>query len=363
MATLKEIAREAQVSESLVSRFFNGDPTLKIREDKRDRILSAREKLGGYRANQAAFSLAKGRAHNFVMPVRRGYSLDWIQSEIGQDVTTQAMETALKAQRFRLSLTFFQESDKHAMFAELIQERSYYDGFIMRNGVADPPLAKLFKENRVVHVSQDIRDEALGLNVVCDNAVHGMQQAFEHLAALGHQRIGYLGMVHPDETSRREHPGIRETLFNQVGKERGVPRELNWDCTPTALVDNAWLDVHWHQRVRQCFTDFLSRPAAERGTALIAQDDRLALEFIDVMQSLALTPGKDVSIIGYDNLEDGVTDHEPLLTTLETSRALIGRRTAEMLLEQVLQGRDDHIREHIAVDLIVRGSTGPAPKK
>ena len=48
-ATMTEIAREANVSVSLVSRLLNEDSTLQIREDKRRRILDVRDRLGGVR--------------------------------------------------------------------------------------------------------------------------------------------------------------------------------------------------------------------------------------------------------------------------------------------------------------------------
>jgi DNA-binding LacI/PurR family transcriptional regulator len=331
---------------------FNGDPKLRIREEKRLAILAAERKLGSYRANQAARSLAKGLAYNLVMPILRGYSMQWLHANAGRD--QQSLEAVLNEAGFRLSMTFFDEPSKKHLIEELIHARGYCDGLVLLTGVADDDVAKCIKQAGFVHVSNDIRDQARGLNVVCDHSQLGIRQAVTHLRELGHERIGYLGQ----EMLSEKILSVREAVLQQVMMEVGCDRVAQLDCR-LPRPDNAWIDPQWRRLVRKAMNAFLDRPASERATALIASDDRAALEMIDVMDRRGLEPGRDLSIIGYGDLEQTLDCDDPILTTISNPQEMIGRRSAQLLLDQLLRDQKQIIQENILVELIVRSSTGP----
>ena len=69
MTTLSEIARKAGVSVSVASRVLNGDPTVRAREETRERVLQA-AKLLNYSPNYAGrtLRLARSKALALIVP-------------------------------------------------------------------------------------------------------------------------------------------------------------------------------------------------------------------------------------------------------------------------------------------------------
>jgi DNA-binding LacI/PurR family transcriptional regulator len=88
---------------------------------------------------------------------------------------------------------------------------------------------------------------------------------------------------------------------------------------------------------------WLDRPTG-KPTAMICSNDELAMALIDQMRKRRLEPGRDLSVIGYDNIEsrsegEGI---KPFLTTIDNPREAVGRRCGEVLLNQLLYGQPDH---------------------
>ena len=66
MATLKEIAQEAGVSQATVSRVLNEDPTLSVKEDTRQKIFEIAERLE-YKTSSARKGVHKSKLHFLVV--------------------------------------------------------------------------------------------------------------------------------------------------------------------------------------------------------------------------------------------------------------------------------------------------------
>ncbi|MGE3874796.1 MAG: substrate-binding domain-containing protein [Parvibaculaceae bacterium] len=96
-----------------------------------------------------------------------------------------------------------------------------------------------------------------------------------------------------------------------------------------------------------------------RATAIFCGSDILAAGAIKFCHRAGIAVPKDVSIIGFDNLEIAELT-SPEMTTLEVPARDMGRLAADYILASPLQRR--HLRQReLAIRLIVRGTTGPAP--
>ena len=82
---------------------------------------------------------------------------------------------------------------------------------------------------------------------------------------------------------------------------------------------------------------------------------------VDAMLRAGLTPGRELSLVGYDNTEEQfpIPGHRPILTTINNPFERVGRRMAELLMNQVLHGQTAIIHERVPVSLVVRQTTGP----
>lgn len=349
-ATLTEIAKEAKVSVSLVSRFINNDPTLRVSEDKIIRIEEAKKRLGGVRVNRAARSLRSNLAYNFVLPLNQVFSLEWFSRNIGASEVFRSLQKILRARDFRVSVNMFDPDEQFDFIEDTISSRGYCDGLILEHGIVDEELASLILQKKFPHVNVDPRAEKYGVNTVCDYSLSGLRQAVEHLLELGHRRIGYLGTEY------------RYPVFLAAMAEKGVPFSENdkYDVKKIALGQNVdQYRVNAHDAFAEAFR------LEDGPTAVICSNDYVALGVVDAMKEQGLTPGVDLSLIGYDNIEQrgSAPSENPILTTVDVPFDLIGKRCAEVLLDQVVNKRHYIVHEHIPSNLIIRSSTGICKQK
>ena len=353
-ATVTEIARKAGVSIGLVSRLLRDDKTLRISEERRRHVLRITEQLGGVRAHRAARSLATGLAHNFVVPVSRQRNLDPVQRDLPSTPFTRSLEKTLAAKGFRLSFVLYDEQEKLEKIRELADSPDYCDGILLCSPVIiDEAVARLLLERRVPHVANTTHAETYGVNTVVPHSVGGLRRAIAHLRQFGHHQIGHFGPV--GEKRRGRYP-----LFAAAMIEADLELAGDRNCPVPYRVANR-SDEDWRKEAQSAFAQWLDSAAA---TALICQYDTLALAALDVLRARGLQPGRDVSIVGYGNAEESepFKADRPILTTINNRSAQVGRRCAELLMNQVLHKQTDIVHESIPVELIVRETTGPCPQ-
>ena len=173
-----------------------------------------------------------------------------------------------------------------------------------------------------------------------DNAA-GAVLATEHLLALGHRRIGYLG-GRPDLESAR----LRESGFRQAMAAAGVP------------VDEDLMDVGGYraETATAPARALLERP--DRPTAIFAANDISALATICVADSLGLRVPEDLSVVGFDNVPESALS-EPPLTTVAQPLHEMGSIALRMLVALIDGPGDQPADVHLPTEMVVRSSTAP----
>ena len=345
-ATLKEIAEKAEVSVALVCRLLNGDKKLKIRDKTRQSILNARDSLGGVREKKAA----RSKSCNIIIPINKKFFQDDNILSIGfLGKLFSAVEQFAAKKNMRFSIAEFNNDHKFDYFQDLCNAPDYCDGVLICTSVMDQKLADLLTERQFPHVSLDYNDENFGLNTVVAHSIGGYRQALTHLVALGHQRIGYLG-----------HKFSLYPILVAAMIEKGIVIDENLYCPTVSVATDTMMPADYREAARKCFGEWLDRgPVA---TAMFCHNDFGAMGACDAMDERGLTPGHDISLVGYDNIEDtlnGFTE-TPNLTTIEHPAKPIYRRCAELLYQQVIDGSNQIVHEHIPVKLVMRKSTGIA---
>jgi LacI family transcriptional regulator len=99
---------------------------------------------------------------------------------------------------------------------------------------------------------------------------------------------------------------------------------------------------------------------AEPPTALLCATDRLAVGALHAVAAAGLRPGRDVSIIGYDDLP-GAGWVRPALTTFAQPLEEAGARAVEMLLRLIAGADPAGLNALLQARLVERDSDGPAP--
>jgi DNA-binding LacI/PurR family transcriptional regulator len=174
-----------------------------------------------------------------------------------------------------------------------------------------------------------------GLPVVRLDAAGGTRAAIEHLLELGHRRIGHLASEVDTDTFR-----LRLQAFDELLGE-----------TDLRVLTAFTLDAA-HTATRR----LLDRP--DRPTAIVADDDILAAGAYLAARERGLSVPGDLSIVGFDDL-DVARLLDPPLTTIAADAEALGAAAFSALLV-ALEGGTPEPERVLGVQLVVRGSTGPA---
>ena len=174
---LIEVAQEARVGTSVVSRVLNGDPSLNVRDETRQRILEAAARLD-YRPNALArgLKLAKTMTIGLVIPL--GYS---------ENAELIAVHRARRADRGYLTLLAdASEFVGHGeSYRRLLLERRV-DGLLMASGLGEDAFLRELGDHGVplMVVNRRLDD---GVPSASMDDERGMSVAVEHLIGLGHR--------------------------------------------------------------------------------------------------------------------------------------------------------------------------------
>jgi LacI family transcriptional regulator len=108
-----------------------------------------------------------------------------------------------------------------------------------------------------------------------------------------------------------------------------------------------------------------ARVLLDRGakfTALVAFDDVSAIGAVRAFLDAGLRVPEDVSVVGFDDIQSAAY-HNPSLTTVRQPLREMGALAARLLLERIAGG-GTRPQAFVTLEpqLMVRGSTGPAPR-
>lgn len=333
--TIRVVAATAGVSTSTVSRVFS-KPHL-LRESTVEHVKEVASRLG-YVPHHPAQALSTGRlgtiavvvpdvANPFFPPVIRaaqGYAYDAGFSTLLGDT----------------------DEDPTKELDVLAPLRQRTDGIVLVSSrLPEAEIRTIGERTPLVLVNRDIAGVA---RVLIDSA-SGVRDAVDHLVALGHRHLAYLGGPRSSWSDQQRRDAVREQ-----GRAR--------DITVTVL------GAHRpdHDAGRAATAEVLASGA----TAVIAFDDALAQGVLAGMAERGLAVPGDLSVVGCDDIL-AVTTYPPL-TSIGGRSSEAGRLAVEMLLELVenrtegglAEGVDrPGLRHALTSSLIPRASTGPPPAR
>ncbi|WP_299929704.1 LacI family DNA-binding transcriptional regulator [uncultured Pelagimonas sp.] len=164
------------------------------------------------------------------------------------------------------------------------------------------------------------------------------QTATTHLADLGHHHIAFLG-----GKSRSFVRTERIAGYTRVMQDRGLGDPIIWDTDDDKLAGMEAMVA--------------LRDAYPEVTALVCNGDMVAIGASLALQSMGLQPGKDISIVGFDDVQDAAVAIPPL-TTMAVSPYQLGRKLAQIMLDRLEAPDTPATVTQVAATLVVRDTTG-----
>jgi LacI family transcriptional regulator len=287
-------------------------------------------------------------SQTIVVPVNRMFSLEYVERHLLEVEPYRSFEATLKEKDFHLHFSFIAEDEMQETIQSLIGSARNCDGLLLLGEICTEKTADLLRTSEFPHVSFDANTERFAVNTVLAHSSAGIARAAEHLHALGHRRIGFLG--------RRNHPRYALVVAALTAMRLSVNDSLScWlDAAPVGLTPE-----EWRKAAREAVGRSLDGTRA--ATALICSNDEAALGAVEAVRERGLKAGEALSLVGHDNIEvrgRSPVEH-PILTTIDNPTDRIGRRMAQLLLNQILYGQREVVHERLPAPLIVRESTQP----
>lgn len=326
---LEDVADAAGVSKSIASRVLNGDPTVSVRDETRMRIATVARQLG-YRPNPLARALATTGTGAVALLVPAFENPAYAQLIRG------AFERARERGYILLSAEDSEGQQADGAFTELVRA-GRVDGLLIASALPARSLLAALERHWVPHVFVNRAVPGAVSNVVLD-AAQASRLAFDHLASLGHERLGHVAGPADVESARR-----REDAFVEAAGAHGLqPVVERGAFSPAggAAATHALL---------------AKRPDV---TALWVSSFGQAVGALRALADAGRRVPEDVSVLSYEDLP--MADYIcPRLTTIAIPMRQLGMTSVDVLLEQI-GGAAPAIHElPIHPRIVLRESTRP----
>jgi DNA-binding LacI/PurR family transcriptional regulator len=332
-ATIADIAKRAGVSKGAVSYALNGQPG--VSETTRRRVLELAAEMG-WHPNSAARALSASRAGAFGLVLARPASTLGVEPFMMKLIS--GIETTLAARSIALLLQVVPDHDAEvAAYRRWWAERRV-DGIFLVNLRVDDKRVPVLEELGLPAVVIGGPGHHGSLPGVWSDDASAMAMVVEYLAALGHRRIarvaGLPGLLHTE---------LRGRAFDAVATR------LALESAVTQITDYS------AEQGAQVTRRLLSAPA--RPTAILYDNDVMAVAGTSVAHEMAVDVPQDLSIVAWDDSVLCEIVH-PALTALKRDIVAYGAHAAERLLE-LLGGVPVRDLEDALPHLVARGSTAP----
>jgi LacI family transcriptional regulator len=333
VTTIKDVAEAAGVSVATVSRVLNTPAA--VRPPIVDKVTQAILDLG-YVPNNGARSLAG----------KRSRTIGAVVPTVDQTIfakTIDALQNTLAQQGYQLLLAScgYDPAREASQILALVERG--VDGLMLVGKTRRPEaLAPVLTRGIPVVTTSTLEPDTAWCSVGWDNCAQMMRVA-NLMLQLGHRRIGMIaGRCRDNDRAAARVEGVRQAM---------LARGLTLD--PRLVIESPYSVP----AAREAMARLMQMP--EPPTAVLCGNDVLAFGAVLECQWRGIDVPGQVSIAGFDDLE--IASHiYPGLTTMRVPAADIGTRTAALLLAAQRGEWSPHTVQ-LDLELIVRGTTGPAP--
>jgi DNA-binding LacI/PurR family transcriptional regulator len=325
--TIKDVAREAGVNISTVSRALNNG--YGVNDQTREHVIAVATRLN-YSPNRIASGLVTGRSHSL------GLIISDIRNPFFAEVARGAEDAARTGNCDLVLCNSDLDPDKQMRYVQSLLAKRI-DGIMMNS------VSVLSREQQAQLAGSGVPIVLLNrpasnqtFSTVCADNEAGGGMAARYLLGLGHRKIAHV-------TGPRQHGNLSD-------RTRGFVRALQSAKNPVQpIVLRGKYNFDGGAKLTKKLLD--EHPDV---TAIFAANDVMAFGVVQAALDRGLRIPEDLSLIGFDNIEFSVIVHPPL-TTIHQPKYETGYAAVDILL-RLARDKSKHIPEHrrLGVELIER---------
>lgn len=328
-ATIRDVARLANVGIGTVSRVINNSPS--VRKQTREKVLAAIETLD-FEPNPAARRLSGGRTHTISVILPHLTIPSFVERLRG-------IKAILDYSDYDLILYSAVSAERRDRLFKSVLRKSRTDGIIIISIRPGPEILDRMVNSDVHIVLIDTYLKEVP-SVYIDN-IKGGRIATTHLVNLGHRKIGFISDYLANDfrfsAMQERYTGYREALS-----------EAQLPFTPEYHIEVP----HDRKETKLAAERILNLPNPP--TAIFASSDIQAIGVLDAAKALNIKVPDQLSVIGFDDIRDSeyvdlTTIRQPLYET-----GVIG---IQLLLESIENKNRKIPSKALDVELVIRGTT------
>ena len=334
--TLAEVAQRAGVSVATVSRVLSDHPHVK--EATRRRVTSVLTEMRYDPEALYASFLPQGTPMlGLLVPAAMaGFGL----TRAVYLTLVQVVRHEVEARGYGLYVGTFSGLEGGELVGDRVIRERQISGAVVFRVRSDEEIAPLRRAGlKVVALNRPVG--APGVHTVTVDNRHAAFEAARHLLDLGHRNIGVLAGPEDVYSAAERLHGYGEAV-QAAG--------LSPETLAVVRTDLA------EEQGRRATAELLDRPRPP--TAIVAVNDYLALAAMNLASSRGLSVPRDLSIVGFDDIE-AASYVTPPLTTVHMPWDRMARWGARVLLDALDDDRLEHVSVRMLTELVVRGSTAP----
>lgn len=329
--TIKDIANLSGVSKSTVSRVINKKKY--VSKKNREKVLSIINELG-YIPDNIARSLITKKTYTI------GLMIPDITNPFYSE-TAKIIENTIR--KLGYSLIICNTENRHDLQNTYIDilEQKRVDGIIFGSVRINDSNINNLSAQGLPYITYHRKLKNNNSNYVISDDIIGIKIAVKHLVDLGHKNIAYISGPTEFSTGINRLKGFIEArkIFNlnnsnNLIKEGGYSEYQSWQVTKEII-------------------NLTPRPSA-----IIAANDLMAISALDCILHHGLSVPKDISLIGYDNIN--LASHARIqLTTISIDKKNMAKKTANLLIKEIIYKKNSSklIQIKLKPRLIVRKTT------
>ncbi|KKK33621.1 LacI family transcriptional regulator [Mesobacillus campisalis] len=332
MATIKDIAKLANVSITTVSRVLNYDETLNVSPETRKRVFEAAEELAYVVAPK------KKPKSKWKIGLYDSFSLE----EELVDTYYLSIRVALEKKLTKKGIEFYRiDKENHGDHVKKI------DGVLALGTFKSREIEMIKSFNKPCVFVDSNPDEQYFDSVVIDfNSA--TRNALNYLTELGHESIGFIGGVETDMYGNR-FKDLRQDVFEKYLKQKNIFKE---ELVKIGGYDPKDGYIH----LREMLT------SESKPTAVFVANDTIAVGCYKCAYELGVKIPGELSIVGFNDVATAQYMVPPL-TTVKLYTEIMGETAVDLLIEKLSTKREVSKKITINTKLIIRESAAAPPQE
>lgn len=312
--TIRDIARELDITASTVSRALKNNP--RISDSTKKAVLKMAEKLN-YHPNNIASALRKGKSNivgviiptsdrKFFASVTKG--IEQVLSKEGYNLIISQSDDLLSKEQSNVdALLRVQVDGIIASIAKETTDYSHYERIVNR----DVPLIFFDRVNENMNVNTVISDDFMGA-----------YDAVSHLVKQGCKKIAHFGGDQRINIYKERLRGYKEAL-----QKYDIPLNNDW-ILEDDLIDETEQVLKVGRKLTRHLLDRDEKP-----DAIFSSSDFAAMGAIQVLKERNINIPEEMAIVGYSN-DLSTSFIDPSLTSVDQHTKQMGKFAADLYLEQ-----------------------------